>query len=226
MLVVDLDSQANASMVLFPTEASRTTAHALLGECTLEDVAMPSTSPGVMICPSSSKLAQATVELANHMAPTTALARAMQGLSGYDYVFIDTPPEQGLLTTNALAAATGVVIPFIPDPMAIAGLHSTRALIRRAATQVNPLVHLLGMIQVDFDVRQGITKKVREGLQREVGEELMASAIRTNTRFQYVSGMHQDIFQLETSLPEADRKGTLDFINAASELELRIAAHA
>lgn len=213
-------------MVLHPSEAVRTTAHALLGECTLEEIAMPSTTPGVMVCPGSHKLALVANELRDHMSPTTALRRAMEGLEAYDYVFIDTPPEEGLLTTNALASATGVVIPFDPDPMAIAGLQSTRALVKRAAQQINPRIVLLGLMQVDYDPRQSITKKTREMLQRTVGDEIMETTIRTNTRFRFVAGMHQDVFQLEATLPEKERRGSLDFINAASELEILVAANA
>jgi chromosome partitioning protein len=124
-LVVDLDPQANATTGLGVWEAQRTTASVLEAESpgALAAAVVPSAWPvdvlgrAPSVVPSSPVLAQREHQMATDViGAQDRLAVAMEGLAGFDDVFVDCPPSLGLLTVNALFASDRVLI--VAEPAA------------------------------------------------------------------------------------------------------------
>jgi chromosome partitioning protein len=112
VLIIDLDPQGNATSGLgldkYHIEGS--TYHVLLGEKTVGEVVRPTNVDNLFILPTEPQMAAVEVELVGHMAREQKLKSMLGGLE-YDVVLIDCPPSLGLLTVNALTAATHVLIP-------------------------------------------------------------------------------------------------------------------
>ena len=114
VLLVDLDPQANAtSGVGLGTENSS----ASLYDCLLRGIpakeAIRSTLVShLSVLPSNQDLAGAEIELVPLDERESALKRVFDGLRhDFDYIIIDCPPALGLLTINALVAASSVLVP-------------------------------------------------------------------------------------------------------------------
>src|SRR3954471_636796 len=76
----------------------------------------------IALVPSSIDLAAAEIELVSVLGRETLLKKRLEAAQhDFDYVLIDCPPSLGLLTINALAAATEVIIPMQPHFLALQG---------------------------------------------------------------------------------------------------------
>src|SRR5579862_6547841 len=115
VLVVDMDPQGNLTLSLSPQDGmERTVADALLDHKTeLPRIELFNELTGRMdLVPTSLALASAEAALMNKLGREFRLRDQLAKVSDeYDFILIDTPPSLGLLTINALVAATLVIIP-------------------------------------------------------------------------------------------------------------------
>jgi chromosome partitioning protein len=138
VLLVDADPQANATAVFLgvaaaagPRDAGRATLHeVLLANLPAAEAVLTATlgsgddSPTLDILPSHLDLASAELELVNAFERERQLRQKLAPIVGnYDFVVIDCPPSLGLLTVNALMAATEVIIPVDPGLFPLIGLN-------------------------------------------------------------------------------------------------------
>ena len=126
VLLVDMDSQANASHGLGVRVPSGRPAilEVLLGEQELVSVIEPSSVKGLDVAPSSSDMVGAggTAAFLERREFRLKNALGTLGPDRYSFVFIDCPPSLGLLTVNALVAAESVLIPVQAEYYAMEGL--------------------------------------------------------------------------------------------------------
>ncbi len=118
VLLVDLDPQANASMVLLEGQGAEppTIGAVLLGRADAEGATRRTRVPGLDIIPAAADLADVNAELVNLIGRETRLRAALEGID-YDVLVIDTPPTSSLLVVNALVAVlASVVLPARPRP--------------------------------------------------------------------------------------------------------------
>src|SRR4030043_1132998 len=114
VLLVDLDSQANATLGLGLNLAvyDLNVYHSLVSDSNPHVAVRTTGVYGYDILPATQALAGATVELVSMEEREYRLRRTLNHLrNNYDYVLIDCPPSLGLLTVNALAAADKVLLP-------------------------------------------------------------------------------------------------------------------
>jgi len=224
VLVVDLDAQANATMMLTdPVEKPppRTTADVLAGRLDLARVIQGTDIPGVMLAPGAKELTEATLYAQSRPGGTTMLRRSLKTRLSFDYLFIDTPPENVIAVTNALVASTHALVPFTPDAGALFGLAFVREAIDEIVSSgLNDGLKFIGSLQVAVDERVKLTEAARNDVRRAKAE-LFVSEIRTNSRFLRCVGEHRTIFDIERGAG-GEHKGSSDYMDAATELERRI----
>src|SRR5216684_2926045 len=125
ILLIDLDPQANSTsgLGLDPARARNTIYQLLAGDATVEEAMVETTVPQLTLVPSHIDLAGAEIELATLDKRETRLRTALETIpDGVECVIIDCPPSLGLLTLNALAAATSMLIPTQCEYFALEGL--------------------------------------------------------------------------------------------------------
>jgi chromosome partitioning protein len=113
VLVVDLDPQADASNLLgvAADRGDQTLYDVMTGACELPDATARDVAPGVDLVVGTDQMAKVELTLAGEMMRERFLAGALADhIGAYDVVLIDCPPNLGLLTVNALVAATEVLI--------------------------------------------------------------------------------------------------------------------
>jgi len=163
VLLVDLDSQANATLGLgvqvHPT--AQNVYHSLVSDANPEPMVRKTPMFGYDILPAAQSLAGATVELVTMEEREFRLRRVLNHLrNNYDYVLIDCPPSLGLLTINALAAADRVLIPVQTEYYALEGLGQLMRTIELVRGGINPDLSVMGVVLTMHDKRNQLSRQV------------------------------------------------------------------
>lgn len=184
VLLVDLDPQANATMGSGVDKRSltRTVYHLLLGMSAFAEVRSPTPS-GFDLLPSNRELAGAEIEMVDLQQRDFRLRQALESVKGnYDFVLIDCPPALNLLTVNALAAATAVMIPMQCEYYALEGLSDLVATIRKVRQSLNPVLEIEGLLRTMFDPRNTLANQVSDQLVQHFGRKVYDTVIPRNIR--------------------------------------------
>ena len=122
---------------------------------------------GLDLAPSGPDLAGAEVELVPAMAREQRLRRALDGvIDRYEVVIIDCPPSLGLLTLNALNAADEVLVPVQCEYLALEGLGQLTGTLEAVRRNLNPRLHLGGLLLTMFDSRTNLCQQVADEVRR------------------------------------------------------------
>lgn len=146
VLVIDLDAQASATKVLAADVDERHTVADVMLEperFRLLD-AIVSTNWGLDLAPSETALASR--ESRRAPADEFILRRQLEQVDGYDVVLIDCPPSLGLLTINALAAASRLIVVTEPSFLPLQGLEELLDTFQLVRMHYNPRLELAGVV--------------------------------------------------------------------------------
>ena len=129
VLLVDSDPQGNATtgLGLDKRDIKKSIYDILTNDDVLaKDVIIPTAYDNLSLLPATIALAGAEIDLVNMMSRENRLKNALERVKyDYDYVLIDCPPSLGLLTLNALTAASSVIIPIQCEFYALEGVVMT-----------------------------------------------------------------------------------------------------
>lgn len=185
VLIVDLDPQGNATSGYgYDKSALESTVYDLLvNDADIKDVIQTTKRKNIDMCPTNIDLAGAEVELVSAMSRETILKRALEEVSSsYNYILIDCPPSLGLLTLNALAASTGVLVPIQGEYYALEGLTQLVDTINLVKRHLNPQIGIFGVVITMFDGRTQLTRQVTQEVQNYFGEKVFKTYIPRNIR--------------------------------------------
>jgi chromosome partitioning protein len=183
VLLVDLDPQANAtSGVGLGTESLSISLYdCLIRGTNPKDAIRPSMVPQLFVFPSSPDLAGAEIELVQMDERESALKRVLEAIRfDYDYIVIDCPPALGLLTINALVAATSVLVPVQCEYYAMEGLGRLMSNIARIQGSLNPELELEGILLTMSDTRNSLSRQVAEEIRSHFKDKVYQSVIPRN----------------------------------------------
>jgi chromosome partitioning protein len=133
VLLVDLDTQGHCgkSLGVDVREARRTVFDLLVSpEVKVGDVALATAIPNLSLVPSNKQLAGFPVAAAAFPDRERRLADKLEGLEGFDFVLLDSPPSTGLMTTNIFMAAREIVVPVSLTYLALDGCAEIMATVR------------------------------------------------------------------------------------------------
>ena len=187
VLLIDLDPQANATSGLgLAKTPGQSLYEVLLGQADLESKIQPTPYQRLDIVPSEVDLAGAEVDIARSDHYLHRLHEALvpiRSTQAYDAILIDCPPSLGIITMNALAAASGVVIPMQCEYYALEGLSVMTGLIERlSAGGANPNLSLDGIIMTMYDPRTNLARQVVDEVQTHFSDVLYRTRIPRSVR--------------------------------------------
>ena len=183
VLCIDLDPQGNLTMSqgLNPDSIERSMFDVLVHRLPIEEVIE---HREVDIAVSSIDLAGADMALSSQIGRERALEKALSPIKDrYDYIFIDTPPSLGLLTINAFVAATGVIVPVQTEYLSLRGLVQLENTLQMVRENLNPEVHIVGILPTMFDKRVTHSREADEILRENFGELVYRTRIRKTVRY-------------------------------------------
>ncbi len=168
-LMIDLDPQGNLTTGLgVEVEEGQLTVYEALCDVSVKATAAIVPTPyKADLIPADISLAQGEFNLIANpvLGGAEALKKILQDVQGqYDCILIDCPPSLGMLTINALTAATHVLIPVQCQFFALKGLQQLLSTIASTQSRNNPNLEILGMLPTQAD-NAGMTEDVIENLQ-------------------------------------------------------------
>jgi chromosome partitioning protein len=185
VLLIDLDPQANATSGLgLPGQSAERSTYGLLGGAAGPgELAVETLIPSLHVVPACADLAGAVVELATADEKEYVLRNALRGqVDAYDFVFVDCPPSLGLLTVNALAAVSEVLVPVQAEYYALEGLAQLLDTISLVRERLNPALEILGILVTMLDGRTNLGREVVAELRAHLREVVFDTVVPRNVR--------------------------------------------
>lgn len=185
ILLIDLDPQGNATSGLGVDKFSlnKNIKQSIIESIKIDNLAVKTVCDDVWLVPTNSDLASAEIELVNIANRETRLRESLaKSKLEYDYVIIDCPPSLGLLTINALAASTDVIIPLQGEYYAMEGLSQLLQIIEQIQNGLNPTLQIMGILITMYDSRTALSKQVKEEMLRVFDSLVFKTEIPRNVR--------------------------------------------
>jgi chromosome partitioning protein len=185
VLLIDCDPQANATSGFgLKTRTSGLTLYDVLFEPEkAEQAILPTAFKYLELIPSSQDLVGAEIELIDKIGREFYLKDLLATLEDrYEFILMDCPPSLGLVTINALCAATEMLIPLQCEYYALEGiahLMNTFEIVRR---RLNPGLSILGVVLTMYDARNNLTRQVESEVKSFFAEKTFRAIIPRNVR--------------------------------------------
>ncbi len=185
VLLVDFDPQGNSTSGygVEKNQLELTCYDFLLGDCTAEQVILPTMVENLSILPCNIDLAAAEVDLVSVPSRESVLKNRLASIKdNYDYIFIDCPPSLGLLTLNALVASDSVVIPIQSEFFALEGLSQLMNTIKIVKMRLNAKLEINGVVLTMYDTRTTMSKQVTAEIYKYFGKKMYTVPVPRNVR--------------------------------------------
>ncbi len=187
-LLVDLDPQGNASTGLGVAQEDRmkTTYDLIFEPSTARDAVQATAISNLFLCPATSDLASADIELAQASNRSFMLRNSLRQMDmqelAFDFIVIDCPPSLSLLTVNALVAGDAVIVPLQTEFFALEGLSQLLLTIREVRQSANPALRIEGVLLTMQDSRNRLAQQVEDDARKTLGDLVFKTAIPRNVR--------------------------------------------
>lgn len=176
-LVIDLDIQGNSSQYLLGkkvTDSDKTIAHffkdclslSLFGSGNnsgLENVIHETPFPNLYVIPSHPDLEPLQARLESRM-KTLKLREALDKLTGFETIYLDTPPVLNFYSNSALIAADKCLIPFDCDSFSREALYTLMQTISEVKADHNQRLEIEGIIVNQFQKQANLPQQLVEAL--------------------------------------------------------------
>jgi chromosome partitioning protein len=191
VLIIDLDPQGNASTGLGIDRKSRrrSTYDVLIGEAALRDAIQETAVPRLHIVPSTMDLSGLELEIAQERDRAYRLRNALAALDlppaagvTYTYVLVDCPPSLNLVTVNAMAAASAILVPLQCEFFALEGLSQLLKTVEQVKATLNPDLTIHGVVLTMYDARNNLAGQVVADVREFMGEKVYETVIPRNVR--------------------------------------------
>ncbi len=185
VLLVDLDAQAclTYSLGVDPDAVGGSVHEVLLGQADLADVIL-ACDDGIDLVPSTIDLAGAEAVLLARPAREYVLREALVPvLPAYDIILLDCSPSLGVLTLNALTAASGVIIPMPAEMLSHRGVGQLLDTVRDVTRILNKGLTVLGILPTLYDGRSNHSREVLADVGDRYGVTVLAPPIPRTIRF-------------------------------------------
>jgi chromosome partitioning protein len=183
VLAVDLDPQGNLTMSqgIDPDKVDNSMYDVLVDHIPIREVIQ---EREIDVAVASIDLAGAEIAMSMQIGRERSLEKALaEVVDDYDFVCIDTPPSLGLLTVNALTASDKVIVPVQCEYLSMRGLVQLQNTLEMIRENLNPRVHIEGILPTMLDSRTIHAKEAIEILEENFGQLVFKSRIRKAIKF-------------------------------------------
>ena len=197
VLLLDLDPQGNSSISFLEQSSIYASAYDMMvdGESDFNGYVYKTPIEGLSIIPSKINLAKLESKLVGDFDAPFRLKDRLEHLrKQFDAIFIDTPPTLGLITVNALVAATHVLIPIQSSYFALEGTDDLLETIEKVKARPNPNLRVLGVVVTLFDKRTTLAREVYEQIRNVFGTQMFETVITKSVRLEEAPAYRESIF--------------------------------
>ena len=193
-LLVDLDPQANSSISYLDVRTLPKSMFDVLSNGTpLSDIIMKSPVKHLDVAPSRIALAKLESQLIGEVDAHFRLKDRLDLVADrYEFVVIDTPPALGLITVNALVAATHLLIPVQSSHFALRHRHLLEP--EKIRSRPNPNLKLLGAVITLHDKRTTLSRDAQKAITDVFGARVFKTTISKSIRLEESPAHKESIF--------------------------------
>jgi len=180
----------------------------------LADVIVASPMKNLSIAPSRIALAKLEAKLVGEMDAHFRLKDKIEPIrKQFPHIVIDCPPTLGLLTVNALVAATHLLIPIQSSYFALEGTDDLLETIEKVRARPNPALKILGVVITMHDKRTALARDIRAQIQKVFGGKVFKTVITKSVRLEESPAYKESIF---TFAP--DSTGATEYYSLCEEV--------
>ena len=205
-LLIDLDPQANSTMSFLDMPPSARSVYDAIADpaVPMADVILPGPLENLFIAPSRIALAKLEATLVAEMDAHFRLKDKIEPIRRtYPHIVIDCPPALGLLTVNALVAATHLLIPIQSSYFALEGTDDLLETIEKVRARPNPALRILGVVITMHDKRTALARDIRTQIQKVFGGKVFKTIITKSVRLEESPAYKESIFTFAPDSPGA-----------------------
>jgi chromosome partitioning protein len=196
-LLIDLDPQGNSTMSFVDVRQVDRSVYDVLADpcCTFQDVIVPSPVEMLSVAPARISLAKLEAKLVGEFDSHFRLKDKLDGVRGtFDHIVIDCPPTLGLLTVNALVAATHLLVPIQSSYFALEGTDDLLETVEKVRSRANPALRLLGVVITMHDKRTSLARDIKGQIQSVFGAKVFRTVITKSVRLEESPAYKESIF--------------------------------
>jgi chromosome partitioning protein len=200
VLLIDMDPQGNATSGLGVEreQLDVSTYDVLMDGAEVDEAVVETPHDGLYVVGSTTDLAGAEIELVEHRSREFRLSDAIDRISGeWDFVILDCPPSLGLITVNALTAATTVLVPVQTEYYALEGMGHLLRTIELVHEHLNPTLVLEGILLTMFDSRTNLANQVADEVHHHFGDLVFETMIPRNVRLSEAPSFGKPIIEYD-----------------------------
>lgn len=216
VLMVDLDQQGSMTRgagYQLPPNAPHI-GHLLTGDSTWEQTIVTGTSEYLHLIPSAMTLVRYEKYLDSERDTDWVLSELLaKHATDYDYVFLDCPPNTGIMTFMALTAATYYIVPMQGESFAYQGLDSIRGVVNIVRRKTNTDLRMAGVVLNKFETNTILGRTILEAMNNADDVHIFNTRIRKDIQLAEAEHEGQSIFSFD---PKS--RGAKDMADLASEL--------
>lgn len=214
VLLVDLDSQANATTWTGVRYDGRGLFGVVSDNVGIADIVSNTSMPGVDIVPASDWLMHLDGELGRKPKPALVLRETLATLGGvgYDYALLDCAPSLGLVTLNALTAAGEALVTVEAHALSLNGVAKIIQTIGKVQGSTNPELVMCGVLACRV-ARTVHSRQVTERLREVFGRQVFQTVIRESVRLAECPSFSQPITEYDPT-----GNGAADYRALAGEI--------
>jgi len=216
VLLIDLDPQGNSTSGLGIDSGivSDCIYDSIINEEDIRNIIIKTQVNGLDLAPSAIQLAGAEIELVPMISREMRLKKAISSIiPDYDFILIDCPPALGILTINALSAATEVLIPIQCEYYALEGLSKLLKTISLVQASLNPMLEIGGVLLTMFDTRTNLSEQVADEVHKFFPKKVFRSIIPRNIRLSEAPS-----YGLPAIIYDPHCRGTIAYVNFTKEV--------
>lgn len=219
-LLIDLDPQANSTMSYLDMDAVTLSVYDAITDatCQLSDVILPTRQPNLFVAPARIGLAKLEGKLVGELDAHFRLKDQIASvLDDYAQIVIDCPPTLGLLTVNALVAATHLLVPIQSSYFALEGTDDLLETVEKVRSRANPTLDLIGVLITMHDRRTSLGRDIRAQIHKVFGEKVFKTVITKSVRLEESPAYKESVF---TYAP--DSTGATEYYRLCEEVIERV----
>lgn len=157
------------------------------------------------LLPANIDLAASEMQLVSEPGRERILREKLEpALARYDYILIDCPPSLNVLTLNALAAASGTIVPVQTQYFALRGMDLLLETIEKVKARINTGLSIVGILPTMFDGRTNHGREVLEEIRRAYGDLVFETVIPSTVKAADSVMAGQTLLEFQPGAPIAD----------------------